>query len=112
MKLTGGMRQIQLLKGVVVLSGFVLIVAGLLLIRMDVKGEGEISIDTPVVKGKVTATHVGVAVIFCGVILQGLAILKPYSFRKKTKVIKSPEITLTEDEETGMCHSIGPDEEE
>jgi cytochrome b561 len=112
MKSSRGMQQIQLLKGAVVISGFLLIVAGLLLICMDVKGQGEISVDASVIKGKATATHIGVMVIFCGVVLQGVAILKTYAFRKSTRVIRSPEVTITEDDETGMCHSAGSGDEE
>lgn len=108
MKLSTSMKKIQMIKVIVVVSGLVLILAGVLMIYRDVPGEGDITIDTPVLKGNITSTKIGLLVIFCGVVLEAAVVLKSYTFQKKVRVIQSPELSIREDEETGMCTSADP----
>jgi len=106
------MKRIQMIKIIAVVSGLVLILAGVLMIYRDISGEGDISIETPVLSGRVTGTKIGLLVTFCGVILQALVILKSYTFRRRTRVIQAPDLSIREDEETGMCNATNPPDEE
>lgn len=106
MKLDNKIRNIQIIKTVVVISGIILIVAGIVMIYMDIKSEGSISIKTPLLEGKIRATYLGLLVIFLGVILEIFAIVKTYPFSSKSKVIEGPDFKVIEQEETGMSHPL------
>ncbi len=62
-------------------SGLFLEVSGVLMIFMDLKSEGTIAIKTPFVDASINATYIGLLVIFMGIILQVVTILKSYGFK-------------------------------
>ncbi|HUW20018.1 MAG TPA: hypothetical protein VMW16_12020 [Sedimentisphaerales bacterium] len=106
MKTDHSIRNVQITKVIVVLSGIILIVGGTIMVLMDIKSEGSITIRTPVLEGNIRATYIGLLVIFMGVVLELGAIMRRYPFTKKNKVIESPALKVREEEECGMCKPL------
>ena len=62
-------------------SGLFLEVSGVVMIFMDFQSEGELTIKTPLIEGSINATYIGLFVIFMGMILQSITILRKYNFK-------------------------------
>ena len=110
MKESNNVRNTQIIKTMVVVSGIILILAGIIMILMDIKSEGSISIKTPFIEGSINATYVGLLVIFLGVVLELGAILKSYQFSKRNRIIESPDFKVKDQEETGMYYPLNDED--
>jgi hypothetical protein len=100
--------KIFILKLITILLGALLEISGIYLIIKDVKSFSTISIKSLLVQGEITSTHIGLGLIFFGVILQAIALLKTYqSKRKITSHVTGDLLDLTE-EETEMCNRPNP----
>src|SRR5689334_7645023 len=79
------------LRVMVILSGFFLMIGGVVMIFMDLKSEGSISIKTPFLTGSINATYIGLLVIFMGVVLAVIAITRRSSQTDKTEISRTLE---------------------
>ena len=78
------------LRVMVILSGVFLMIGGMVMIFMDLKSEGSISIKTPFLTGSINATYIGLLVIFMGVVLvlSAIAITRRFT-RNKVEVSRT-----------------------
>jgi len=82
-------KDVKLIKLVVIVSGIILEIAGVVMVFMDYQSQGNMLIRSPVFEGSISATHVGLFVIFLGAVLQCVAILKTYRFVEKKEEVTS-----------------------
>lgn len=72
-----------------ILSGIILEISGVTMIFRDLKGYGDISVESLLLNANISATEIGLLVIFLGVIVQIFAIKtkvhKENTFEKKKK---------------------------
>lgn len=80
-------RNVFLMKISVIFSGLLLEIGGMIMIFFDFQAQGTIKIKSPIFEGQINATYIGLFVIFMGMILQCVAILRRYQFmnRKNNK---------------------------
>ena len=67
------------LRVMVILAGVSLMIGGMVMIFMDLKSDGSISIKTPFLAGSINATYIGLLVIFMGVVLNAIAIMRTFT---------------------------------
>lgn len=109
MNIDNSVRNTQIIKVMVVISGIILILAGIAMVFKNIRTEGEISIKTLVVEGSINATHVGLFLIFLGVVLELGVILKTYRLSRKHRIVQSPDLSVREREESMMYRALGGD---
>ncbi|MHC4595696.1 MAG: hypothetical protein ACYS19_12230 [Planctomycetota bacterium] len=106
MKNKKAVRNVQILKGMVIFGGIILIIFGIAMIFKGVKGQESITIKTPLVEGGAETNYVGLAAIFLGAIIILGAVLKTYYFSSKKRVFESGGLKITEEEEIDMTRSV------
>lgn len=79
------------LRALVILSGILLMLGGMVMVFMDLKSDGAISIKTPVFSGSINATYIGLLVIFMGVALEAIAILRTYRHKDDLQITRVSE---------------------
>jgi hypothetical protein len=75
----------------VIASGFFLLVGGIVMIFMDLKSEGAISVKSPFFSGSINATYIGLLVIFLGVTLEVVAVMKGFNNKEKVEITTQVE---------------------
>lgn len=98
-------RNVQILKGMVIFAGIILIVFGIAMIFRGIKGQGSITINTSIIEGSINTNYVGLAAIFLGSLLELGAILKTYRFSRKKSTFKSADLEFMVEEEIEMTRS-------
>lgn len=106
MKNRNVVRNIQILKGMVIVAGIILVVFGITMIFKGIKGQENITIKTSFIEGSINTNYVGLAAIFLGAVLALVAILKTYRFSSKQRIIESGDLKIREEEEIEMTSTV------
>lgn len=79
----------------------VLALGGMAMIFMDLRSEGSIAIKTPFISGSLNATYIGLFVIFLGVVLAAIALLRGHKLKESLEISSPNDVVKYESRSSG-----------